>query len=225
MNKKLVINVIVTIIVIILVSLFVSAAIIIVDSNSIIVSNKYWTNKDFNIDDYISSIDKDHDGIDDQTDMLESVKEYLKKKPKYKSEYYVGGYPTGEYGVCTDVVAYGMLGAGYDLRELVNKDVLEHPEIYNIENVDKDIDFRRVKNLKPYLDHNAISLTTDIYKIEEWQAGDIIVFSKHIGIISDKRNKNGIPFLIHHANPFQIHYEENVIEYMKDDIIGHYRIS
>ncbi len=37
-------------------------------------------------------------------------------------------------------------------------------------------DFRRVKNLKVYFDNNAISLTTEINEIEEWQGGDIVVF-------------------------------------------------
>ena len=54
--------------------------------------------------------------------------------------------------------------------------------------------------------------------------GDIVVFKKHIGIISDKRNRKGICFVIHHANPYQIYYEEDILEH-RDDIIGHYRIS
>lgn len=97
-------------------------------------------------------------------------------------------------------------------------------ELYDIDAVDKNIDFRRVKNLKVYFDNNAISLTTDINEIEEWQGGDIVVFKKHIGIISDKRNRKGICFVIHHANPYQIYYEEDILEH-RDDIIGHYRIS
>ena len=184
----------------------------------------YYKDVDFNIETYVSSVDKDNDGIDDQTDMLENVKEYISKNPKYKSKYYDTGYPNDEYGVCTDVVAFGMLGAGYDLMELVNEDILKNPEKYNLENIDKNIDFRRVRNLKIYLDNNAISLTTDINQIEKWQGGDIIVFEKHIGVISDKRNKNGIPYVIHHANPYQLNYEEDFLEY-RNDIVGHYRIS
>ena len=184
----------------------------------------YYKDVDFNIETYVSSVDKDNDGIDDQTDMLGNVKEYISKNPKYKSKYYDTGYPNDEYGVCTDVVAFGMLGAGYDLMELVNEDILKNPEKYNLENIDKNIDFRRVRNLKIYLDNNAISLTTDINQIEKWQGGDIIVFEKHIGVISDKRNKNGIPYVIHHANPYQLNYEEDFLEY-RNDIVGHYRIS
>ena len=191
-----------------------------------IIPHKQYSNSDFDIETYISSIDKDNDGIDDQTDILNNVREYIKTKPKYKSKYYGTGYPDDEYGVCTDVVANGLKGAGYDLMELVNEDVINNKEKYNIEIVDKNIDFRRVRNLDIYFKNNSISLTTDLSKIEEWQGGDIIAFKDHIGVISDKRNKKGVPFLIHHANPMQINYEEDVLElYGQDYIIGHYRIS
>ena len=190
------------------------------------IPHKQYSNSDFNIETYISSVDKDNDGIDDQTDILNNVRTYIAKKPKYKSKYYETGYPDDEYGVCTDVVANGLKGAGYDLKELVNEDIINNKEKYNIEVIDKNIDFRRVRNLDIYLKNNSISLTKELSQIEEWQGGDIIVFKDHIGIISDKRNKKGIPFLIHHANPIQVNYEEDVLElYGQDYIVGHYRIS
>lgn len=190
------------------------------------IPHKQQSNSDFNIETYISSVDKDNDGIDDQTDILNNVRTYIAKNPKYKSKYYETGYPDDEYGVCTDVVANGLKDAGYDLKELVNEDIINNKEKYNIEVIDKNIDFRRVRNLDVYLKNNSISLTKDLSQIEEWQGGDIIVFKDHIGIISDKRNKKGIPFLIHHANPIQVNYEEDVLElYGQDYIIGHYRIS
>lgn len=191
-----------------------------------IIPHRTYTNEDFHISSYISPVDKDEDGIDDQTDVLRSVKKYLETKPKYKSKYYGTGYPDDEYGVCTDVVAFGLKGAGYDLRELVYEDVLNHRDRYSIDVVDKNIDFRRVQNLDVYFKNNHLSLTTDYSNIEEWQGGDIVVFPNHIGILSDKRNRRGIPYLIHHAYPMQLHYEEDVIErYGKDAILGHYRIS
>lgn len=190
------------------------------------IPHKQYSNSDFNIETYISSVDKDNDGIDDQTDILNNVRTYIAKNPKYKSKYYETGYPDDEYGVCTDVVANGLKDAGYDLKELVNEDIINNKEKYNIEVIDKNIDFRRVRNLDVYLKNNSISLTKDLSQIEEWQGGDIIVFKDYIGIISDKRNKKGIPFLIHHANPIQVNYEEDVLElYGQDYIIGHYRIS
>ena len=189
-----------------------------------VIPHKKYTNADFSIDTYISKIDKDNDGIDDQTDIINNTRSYIATKPKYKSKYYANGYSDDEYGVCTDVVATSLKNTGYDLMELVNTHIKENKELYEIETIDKNIDFRRVRNLDIYFKNNAISLTTDITKIEEWQGGDIIVFKTHIGIISDKRNKSGIPFVIHHANPYQIRYEEDILEGRKD-IIGHYRIS
>ena len=188
------------------------------------IPHKKYTNEDFNIKTYISKTDKDNDGIDDQTDILNNVRNYIKTNPKYKSKYYATGYPNDEYGVCTDVVAFGLKGAGYDLMNLVNEHIKSNRNLYDIDVIDKNIDFRRVQNLKVYLDNNAIVLTNDVNKIKEWQGGDIVVFKNHIGIVSDKRNKKGIPFIIHHANPYQRYYEEDILEY-RNDIIGHYRIS
>lgn len=188
------------------------------------IPHKKYSNSDFNIETYTSNIDKDSDRIDDQTDILSNVREYISSEPKYKSKYYGTGYPDDGYGVCTDVVAFGLRGAGYDLMELVHEHILENRELYQIDVVDKNIDFRRVINLDVYFKSTAITLTTDIHKIEEWQGGDIVVFKDHIGIVSDKRNRNGAPFVIHHANPYQAEYEEDILE-KRDDIIGHYRVS
>ena len=188
------------------------------------IPHKMYNNEYFNIKTYTSNIDKDNDGIDDQTDILNSVREYIGTKPKYKSKYYASGYPDDEYGVCTDVVSNGLKGAGYDLMELVNEDIINNKGNYSIDTIDKNIDFRRVQNLKVYFENNSISLTTDIYDLEEWQGGDIVIFQNHIGIISNNRNKNGVTFVIHHANPYQRYYEENILE-SRNDIVGHYRIS
>ena len=211
------------IILIILSIIFILSLIIILYTLNYIPHKKY-TNEDFNIKTYISKTDKDNDGIDDQTDILNNVRDYIKTNPKYKSKYYATGYPNDEYGVCTDVVAFALQGAGYDLMNLVNEHIKSNRNLYDIDVIDKNIDFRRVQNLKVYLDNNTIVLTNDINKIKEWQGGDIVVFKNHIGIVSDKRNKKGIPFIIHHANPYQKYYEEDILEY-RNDIIGHYRIS
>lgn len=188
------------------------------------IPHRQYDNADFNIESYKSASDTDGDGIDDQTDILESVRQYIATNPTYKSEYYDTGYPNGKYGVCTDVVAFGLLGAGYDLMELVNNDIISNPDEYDVEAPDKNIDFRRVNNLKVFFRRNAISLTTDVHDIKEWQGGDIVIFNQHIGIVSDKRNKNGVPFIIHHASPVQKEYEEDVLE-IWGKIIGHYRMN
>ena len=181
-------------------------------------------NEDFDIADFHSSVDMDGDGLDDQSDILQGARDYISTNPVYKSKYYSTGYTDDRYGVCTDVVANAMKSAGYDLMDLVNADILENPQDYNIEEPDINIDFRRVNNLKVYFAHTAVELTTHVYDISQWQGGDIVIFENHIGIVSDKRNDDGVAYVIHHNDPFQKSYEEDILE-SRDDITGHYRIS
>ena len=82
---------------------------------------------------YHSSVDKDGDGTDDQTDILKNALVYVKKRPVYKSRYYQTGYPDDRYGVCTDVVGYALKKSGYDLRELVDKDIRKNSKDYDID--------------------------------------------------------------------------------------------
>lgn len=171
-----------------------------------------------------STVDADGDGIDDQTDVLNGALAYVNSYPKYKSRYYQGGIPDDGYGVCTDVVAYALKNTGYDLQALVDVDIRANPEEYGITEPDANIDFRRVRNLKVFFAHNAIALTTDISDVEQWQGGDIVIFEKHIGIVSDRRNRDGVPYVIHHNDPWQTAYEQDILE-KRTDIVGHYRIS
>ena len=176
------------------------------------------------IDRLISQIDHDGDGLDDQTDILNGAIRYINSQPKYQSNYYAGGYPDDGYGVCTDLVAAALKEAGYDLRELVNEDIRNNSVIYEIDYPDKDIDYRRVRNLRIFFDRNATKLTTDIYQIDQWRGGDIVVFNNHIGIVSDRRNSKGVPYVIHHASPWQRRYEQDILE-NRTDLVGHYRMG
>ena len=173
---------------------------------------------------FYSTVDADGDGVDDQTDVLDNALAYVETRPKYKSRYYQGGTPDDGYGVCTDVVAYALKNTGYDLQALVDVDIRANPEEYGITEPDANIDFRRVRNLKVFFARNAIPLTTDVSDVEQWQGGDIVIFEKHIGIVSDRRNWDGVPYVIHHNDPWQTAYEQDILE-KRTDIVGHYRIS
>ena len=81
-----------------------------------------------------------------------------------------------------------------------------------------------MRNRKVFFSHTAAALTTDVSETEQWQGGDIVVFERHIGIVSDRRNKNGVPYVIHHNDPWQTAYEQDILE-ERTDIVGHYRIS
>ena len=107
---------------------------------------------------------------------------------------------------------------------LVADDIAKAPEAYGITEPDPNIDFRRVRNLRVYFQRNAVELTTDLSDHEAWQGGDIVIFKSHIGIVSDRRNAHGVPYVIHHNGPRQTRYEQDILE-KRDDLVGHYRIS
>ena len=141
-----------------------------------------------------SSEDRDDDGVDDQLDILNGALAYVSTHPKYKSRYYENGYPDDNYGVCTDVVAYALKYAGYDLQVLVDADIRVHPQDYMVAEPDANIDFRRVRNLNIFFSHTAVALTTDVSEIEAWQGGDIVIFERHIGIVSEIKMECPISF-------------------------------
>jgi uncharacterized protein YijF (DUF1287 family) len=146
--------------------------------------------------------------------------------PAYVNAYYAGGYPPEDEGTCTDLIWRAFMEAGIELKTLVDDDIRSHRGAYpNILFRDPNIDFRRAQNLKIFFERNAISLTTDVYQTDQWQAGDIVVFgrSEHIGIVSDLRNERDIPYLIH--NNDQPIREEDRLEYgaYTMGITGHYR--
>lgn len=188
-----------------------------------LIPKEYYKAKDFNIKTIYSKKDFDKDNIDDYSDFVLGARKDAENHPTYVSKYYDNSYPPDNEGVCTDVIWRAFKNAGYSLRDMVNNDIKNHPSDYkDIEYRDINIDFRRVINLKIFFSKYAISLTLDYNKIEEWQPGDIVVFEdKHIGIISDHRNKNGISYVIHNGG--QPIREEDYLS--KQKITGHYRFD
>ena len=188
------------------------------------VTKEYYTASDFHIKTIYSSIDYDNDALDDYSDFVLGARQDAENHPKYVNTYYDGGYPPDNEGVCTDTVWRAFKNAGYSLKDMVNQDIVLYKEDYeDIGKPDPNIDFRRVRNLKVFFNKYAISLTLDPSKIEEWQPGDIVIFrnNKHIGIISDRRNKKGIPYVIHNGG--QKNREEDYL--LKDEITAHYRFD
>ena len=183
-----------------------------------------------------SKTDYNNNGIPDSEDILIGARKDVSNKPAYTSKYYAGGYPPDNEGVCTDVIWRALKEAGYNLKEMVDEDIKNNVKLYpRVEGVpDTNIDFRRVPNLKVFFDRKYEKLTTelipnDIENLSEWQGGDIVIFgspNQHIAIVSDKRNKDGIPYIIHNPGPYT--KEENMLLYWNNyisPIVGHYRIS
>ncbi|MFK7780574.1 MAG: DUF1287 domain-containing protein [Candidatus Gracilibacteria bacterium] len=182
----------------------------------------------------IVTSDIDKDGINDIDDILEGARNEVNNKTNYKSAYYTGGFPPENEGVCTDVIWRAFMNAGIDLKSLIDNDIKNNISKYKrVEGKpDPNIDFRRVPNLDVFMQRKTTSLTIEIIpgnieNLKHWQPGDIVTFDKpknHTAIISNKRNKEGVPYIIHNSAPFPreddwlVYWDENVSE-----IMGHYR--
>lgn len=159
-----------------------------------------------------------------RVDILQAALAYVATTPGYLSAYYATGRPNDGYGVCTDVVDQALFAVGIDLQREISTDYAKNPDSYpRIKQPDPNIDFRRVLNQKVWFERHAKSLTTDTSQIQQWLAGDIVVFTNHVGIVSDRRMSDGVPYLIHHDSRWQRTYEDNVL-HRRTDIVGHYRI-
>ena len=178
----------------------------------------------FGITSVQSSMDYNNNGLDDYTDFLMGARQDAKTHPTYDPAYWDGGYPPEDIGVCTDVVWRAFRQAGYSLRGMVDQDIQNRPDAYpHVAVRDNNIDFRRVPNLHEFFRTHGVTLTTDITDIAQWQPGDIVIFGEdqHIGIVSDLRNSQGQPYIIHNGG--QPDREEN---YLPDaDVTGHYRFD
>ncbi len=189
-----------------------------------LIPRKSYTAADFGIDTLVSSVDFNQNGIDDYADLLAGAKKDAKNHPRYDGAYCAAGYPDEDVGVCTDLVWRAFREAGYSLRDMVDVDIAARPEAYpHIQKADTNIDFRRVTNLRVFFSRYGQTLTTDISAIGEWQPGDIVVFgnNKHIGIVSDKRNKNGQPYILHNGG--QPVREEDYLP--RAEVAAHYRFD
>ena len=211
----------------IIVVFFLSIAVIVIlllASYFNLLPQKTYKAEDFNIATIYSEVDYNENGKDDYTDLLLGARKDAENKPKYDGAYQEGGYPPDDIGVCSDVVWRAFKNAGYNLRAMVDADIVSRPEAYpRIEKPDTNIDFRRVRNLRIFFEKYAVSLTQDINEIDQWQPGDIVIFGKdkHIGIVSDKRNKEGHTYIIHNGG--QPNREEDYLK--RGTVTGHYRFD
>jgi hypothetical protein len=173
--------------------------------------------------------------------VLAGAREQILKAPRYSGEYvrlkYPGGDPGEERGACVDLVIRSYRRAGVDLQKLVHEDVLQAPSVYGMERPDRSIDHRRTRNLLVFFRRHAESLTKKISPetTPQWQGGDVIVWNitpktrpgypDHIGLVSDRRNGQGVPLVLHHAVPpfsaGDVPEEADALE--KWPVLGHFR--
>lgn len=152
---------------------------------------------------------------------------------RYDAAYVKLDYPGGdvpkEQGACTDVVIRSLRNAGFDLQKLVHEDMKSnfsaYPRRYGLRTPDPNIDHRRVPNLMTFFTRHGRKLptNTDGEALATWQPGDIACWrlhgeSLHCGIVSDARNSNDLPLVIHNIGGAT---QEDCLTNW--EIIGHFR--
>lgn len=151
---------------------------------------------------------------------------------RYDASYQALAYPGGDVapdrGACTDVVIRAYRRAGIDLQVLIHEDMKAHfnkyPQQWGLTAPDHNIDHRRVPNQMTYFKRYGQSLALNNHDDPQlWQWGDVVYWRfsnglEHCGIVSDRRNEQGIPLVIHNASVCK---EEEAL--LRWDIIGHYR--
>ena len=190
----------------------------------LLLPQRYYTAEELGITQLQSETDADGDGLEDWMDMTLGARAYIATDPHYASKYYAGGYPDDGLGVCTDVIWQAFRAAGYELKDLIDADIAAAPGAYPfIPTPDGNIDFRRVNTLDTFFRRHAQVLTCSFDDPQAWQPGDIVIFGQrdHVALCSDRRNRDGIPFIIHHGNPVEDAVEKNQIYRMP--VTGHFR--
>ena len=172
-------------------------------------------------------------GAIDTSPIVQAARSQIGKTMIYDPAYVGLKYPGGdvpiERGVCTDVVIRALRkGVGLDLQKLVHEDMkkafAKYPKIWGLKKTDRNIDHRRVPNLRRYFERKGYSLGVRKNK-EDYLAGDIVTCSvvkrPHIMIVSDDKAKDGTPLIIHNIGSGT--KEENTL--FAFPITGHFRIK
>ena len=144
--------------------------------------------------------------------LVEAAQDRLKVSVRYNGAYVRLDYPGGDVppdtGVCTDVIIRSYRAAfDFDFQKAVHEDMRAnfsaYPKIWGLERADKNIDHRRVPNLETYLKRKGTELPVS-QSVADYKAGDIVTWRlggrlPHIGIVSDKKSREGTPLIIHNV--------------------------
>ena len=159
----------------------------------------------------------------------------------YDPSYVRLSYPEGDVpddrGVCTDVVVRAYRGAGIDLQKRVHEDMARHfsayPRRWGLKRTDRNIDHRRVPNLRVFFKRHGQSLPVTA-NAADYKPGDVVTWDlkgtrccgfarlAHMGIISDKRSSDGKRPLVVHNIGAGTRLEDMLFTYT---ITGHYRYT
>lgn len=155
---------------------------------------------------------------------------------RYVPAYVPLAYPNGDVpsdgGVCTDVVIRAIRdGLSKDLQQLVHQDMrgnfAAYPKNWGLAKTDKNIDHRRVPNLRTFFTRQSYQLPpAKANDPARFLAGDLVTCTvpphlPHIMIVSDRKNEAGVPLVIHNIGG-GAREEDRLFEFPHT---GHYRVK
>lgn len=164
--------------------------------NKFVVVKDYYKASDFGIKTLYSKIDYNENGIDDYSDFLLGAKKRINKSDTYDS-------------LLIRIFKY----AGYNLEGIVKCYYSDNKQYYKGK--------EKIDLYKSFINSYATKIENDYKRIKDFQPGDFIFLQDGIGILSDKRNKDGLNFLIMIKDGKVI--EEDVLKEVK--VSGHYRFD
>ncbi len=128
----------------------------------------------------------------------------------YDPAYFKIPYPNGDVpankGVCTDVLIRAYRKLGIDLQKEVHEDMKAnfsiYPKSWGLKRTDTNIDHRRVLNLMKFFSRKGTVKVKSTHP-EDYIPGDIVTWDLgkgvgHIGIVVNKKSRDGKRYLIVH---------------------------
>ncbi|MEH6420612.1 DUF1287 domain-containing protein [Pseudomonas sp. CGJS7] len=148
--------------------------------------------------------------------------------PAYVRLAYPGGDVAIDRGVCTDVVIRALRTQGIDLQQSVHEDMranfASYPTTWRASSTDRNIDHRRVPNLRRWFERQRWSLPVS-ESADDYRPGDLVTWNlpgnlPHIGIVSDRKSWDRRRPLVLHNIARGTQEDDALFDY---PITGHYR--
>jgi uncharacterized protein YijF (DUF1287 family) len=161
---------------------------------------------------------------------LERTRHFVIYNGSYRKIAYPNGDVPSHFGVCTDVVIRSYRALGIDLQKLVHEDMKaqfnSYPKNWGLKSTDTNIDHRRVPNLQVFFTRKGKKLKVSRIP-KDYKTGDLVTWKlsnnlPHIGIVVDRRSKDGKRPLIVHNIGLGPRLEDMLFDFT---ITGHYRYT
>jgi uncharacterized protein YijF (DUF1287 family) len=163
--------------------------------------------------------------------LVQAALERTQHTVRYESDYVKLDYPNGDVpadtGVCTDEIIRSYRALGIDLQKLVHEDMQRafatYPKDWGLRTTDKNIDHRRVPNLRTFFKRRGASLPVT-QTAADYLPGDLITCTvagslPHIAIVVPAADGSATPWVVHNIGRGP-KCENRLFEF---PLTGHYR--